>query len=445
MAANGGLTKTQHDCLKVHLARMIRAMDVGSVLDEMAQAGVVNPYAKRELLEMDQHEQAFELFALIKRQGSLAFDVFHDALEVTGHKEFVNLIRNETEQHFVDDDNNQTDWHVFRKSSFRSNSFKKEKPSTSKLNETTIDDDKEFKMKMSLENLQLPSRSSMVNENFVTSAKLVASSSAFPSDVYHMTSSPKGNVLIINNITFNTMPNRDGSCTDEDNLRKLFTFLDYRVHVHKNLTAAEMYEQMRRFASLDDHRNRSSAMVVVLSHGEAGVLYGIDDGVVCEHRFIMLLNAANAPLLAGKPKVFLMQACRGEGKDRGFAARDEADGNVPSTAAPPGLERAMRAHNDGVYTKVPLEADILICRSTPIGYVSWRNSRDGTWFIQAVCDVFKECAQEDEIIELFTKVNRHVSSKFESSRERCKQISEISTRLRKKLYFFPPRKSDTLV
>ena len=39
------------------------------------------------------------------------------------------------------------------------------------------------------------------------------------------------------------------------------------------------------------------------------------------------------------------------------------------------------------YVKIPNHADFLIYRSTPDGYVSWRNELKGSWFIQSFCQV----------------------------------------------------------
>lgn len=35
--------------------------------------------------------------------------------------------------------------------------------------------------------------------------------------------------------------------------------------------------------------------------------------------------------------------------------------------------------------KIPMEADFLIAYSTISGYYSWRNSVNGSWFIQSLC------------------------------------------------------------
>uniref|UniRef100_A0A915IDI9 Caspase family p10 domain-containing protein n=1 Tax=Romanomermis culicivorax TaxID=13658 RepID=A0A915IDI9_ROMCU len=73
--------------------------------------------------------------------------------------------------------------------------------------------------------------------------------------------------------------------------------------------------------------------------------------------------------------------------------------------------------------------------SNKYGYVSWRNSMHGSWFIQAICQVFAKKARTDEILHLFTEVNNIVAKKVSSSQH--VQIPEPCSRLRKKFYFFP--------
>jgi len=36
--------------------------------------------------------------------------------------------------------------------------------------------------------------------------------------------------------------------------------------------------------------------------------------------------------------------------------------------------------------KLPMEADFLFAYSTVSGYFSWRNSTNGSWFIQSLCN-----------------------------------------------------------
>ena len=66
---------------------------------------------------------------------------------------------------------------------------------------------------------------------------------------------------------------------------------------------------IRDFAKNETHGD--SAILVILSHGEENVIIGVDDVSVNVHEIYDLLNAANAPRLANKPKLVFVQACRG--------------------------------------------------------------------------------------------------------------------------------------
>ncbi len=77
------------------------------------------------------------------------------------------------------------------------------------------------------------------------------------------------------------------------------------------------------------------------------------------------------------------------------------------------------------------------------GYYSWRNSKNGSWFIQALCKVFESDARKkQEIVAMLTKVNRKVAYEFQSnaSREamnRKKQIPSIVSMLTKQMFLSP--------
>lgn len=66
---------------------------------------------------------------------------------------------------------------------------------------------------------------------------------------------------------------------------------------------------IRDFAKHESHGD--SAILVILSHGEENVIIGVDDIPISTHEIYDLLNAANAPRLANKPKIVFVQACRG--------------------------------------------------------------------------------------------------------------------------------------
>ena len=75
---------------------------------------------------------------------------------------------------------------------------------------------------------------------------------------------------------------------------------------------------IKQFAQMPDHKTHDSAIIVVLTHGHYGVLYGVDSNPHNKHdepyyvdEMVAEMYADKCTALAGKPKLFLIQACRG--------------------------------------------------------------------------------------------------------------------------------------
>lgn len=76
-----------------------------------------------------------------------------------------------------------------------------------------------------------------------------------------------------------------------------------------------------------------------------------------------------------------------------------------------------------------------------VGYYSWRNSKDGSWFIQSLCTMLKLYAHKLEFMHILTRVNRKVATEFESfsldsAFHGKKQIPCIVSMLTKELYLY---------
>ena len=81
-----------------------------------------------------------------------------------------------------------------------------------------------------------------------------------------------------------------------------------------------MYKALGRFALKAEHNRCDSAVVVILTHGEHGEVFGVDDRSLKIDDCLRVLAPHNCPALAHKPKLFFIQACRGSGFDKGHAA-----------------------------------------------------------------------------------------------------------------------------
>ncbi|XP_036619273.1 caspase-3-like [Trichosurus vulpecula] len=249
------------------------------------------------------------------------------------------------------------------------------------------------------------------------------------SDSYKMDYPEMGLCIVINNENFhpNTgMSFRYGTDVDAAHLGDTFKNLKYEVRNQKDLTCNEIIELMYN-VSKEDHSQRSSFICVILSHGEEGVIFGTD-GPIELGRLTCFFKGDRCRSLTGKPKLFIIQACRGT----------ELDCGIQTDSGP--LHGVTG--EDTMCQKIPVEADFLYAYSTAPGYYSWRNSKDGSWFIQSLCAMLKQYAHKLEIMQILTRVNRKVATEFESFSSDTdfhakKQVPCIMSMLTKDLYFSP--------
>ncbi|XP_022068494.1 caspase-3b [Acanthochromis polyacanthus] len=251
-----------------------------------------------------------------------------------------------------------------------------------------------------------------------------SSSSTAGSDPYryNMNYPSIGICLIINNKNFHKstgMNDRSGTDVDAACVAKTFTSLGYQVRVTNDQTVSQM-KKLMSLVSEEDHSQKASFVCVLLSHGDEGVIYGTDG---CEKLDTMIkyFKGNRCRTLVGKPKLFFIQACRGSTLDDGAFLETDS---VPEQTS----------------EKIPVEADCLYAYSAAPGYYSWRNTSNGSWFIQSLCEVLQEFSGKLELMQLMTRVNRKVALNFESASNipgfsGKKQIPCIVSMLTKEFYF----------
>ena len=79
-----------------------------------------------------------------------------------------------------------------------------------------------------------------------------------------------------------------------------------------------------------------------------------------------------------------------------------------------------------------------------LGYFSWRNNQEGSWYIQALCIVIENYGHKMELIQMLTQVNRMLVYEFESCTdeeftESAKQMPSIISMLTRYVYFRPKK------
>jgi len=254
---------------------------------------------------------------------------------------------------------------------------------------------------------------------------------------YDMQRLPRGIALIINIEVYENdiQERRFGSHVDVDNLTQLFTGLSFDVVVHKNLPQATFYKVITEFCANKMHNESDMAVVAILSHGKDGVVYAAD-GMSIDMEFIYeYFNNRNCPALQGKPKFFIVQACRGDRPDQGVENEDRVPKGKKRRTS--GLDRIpnLPDHRD-VSRARPTWEDMIIAYSTIPGYASLRDHDHGTWFIQSLVEVFMNHAHNTELIDLLRMTSERLSHFTNEQGE--KQTCNVELRhLYKRIYFNP--------
>jgi len=245
-----------------------------------------------------------------------------------------------------------------------------------------------------------------------------------------MNKNPHGIAIIINNHKFYStdptnkpMPNRRGSQVDEDNLRVTWEYLHYRVYIFKNLSSSELTHQLMQIAASQSHENCDSFVCCILSHGDLDGVYGADSKPVKIKAITSFFEGRNCPTLINKPKLFFVQACRGDDEDKGVLSYNE-------------MQKDGKDDNkDSFHNSLPSDTDFLLGYATPPGKVSWRSPQYGSWYISELCRVLQGYAHQQDLLSMLTIVNDEVSKAYYTC-EGYKQCPAPVTLLRKQVWFF---------
>ncbi|KAK9512515.1 hypothetical protein O3M35_000918 [Rhynocoris fuscipes] len=239
---------------------------------------------------------------------------------------------------------------------------------------------------------------------------------------YNMNHENRGMAVILNHRKFRNenLRERIGTDVDRDKLADCLKRLGFEVIIKENLTYKDLKEQIIQIAEMD-HSKNDCLLIVILSHGrDYGEIHAYDRTYNINDDIIGELTGNACPSLAGKPKIFFIQACRGNKQDDGT---EMVDGSQCSN----------------VY-KVPLGADFLIMHSTSPGKYSFINDAKGSWFIQEVVAELNQNAYKEDLVTLLTFANRRIALDHESNCEDLKgkkQVACITSMLTRLIQFLP--------
>ncbi|CAC5399915.1 CASP7 [Mytilus coruscus] len=230
-------------------------------------------------------------------------------------------------------------------------------------------------------------------------------------EFYNMNHSRRGECLIINIKHVGTEEIRAGSEQDVQRLTNSFSFLGFEVIEKVDLTKEEIIGEIHTLAG-KNHYDDDCFVCVILSHGREGYVHTTDGEVSLS---TLLDPIKNCKSLLGKPKLFFIQACRGNRIDYG---------NLVQDGSPRSSETLQ---------KLSSESDVLIAYATTPDYVSWRDKRKGSIYIEVLCELLRLEGTETKLTELLQKVSNYTSKYFAASRY-C-QVPCYTSSLSKSLVF----------
>ncbi|KAI5732753.1 hypothetical protein M8J76_003720 [Diaphorina citri] len=205
-------------------------------------------------------------------------------------------------------------------------------------------------------------------------------------DYYRMDHKHRGLALIFNHEHFDSphLKSRAGTGADFENLYTTLVNLGFVVKPYHD-PEFKVIQNAIDEAAEQDYTDADCFVMAVLTHGEDGILHAKDVPYKPKNLWSKF-TADNCLTLAGKPKLFFIQACQGDKLDAGVTIRTQVDGHPSNTYS------------------IPLHADFLMAYSTISGFFSWRNTQKGSWFMQALCAELKENAYSMDLLTILTRV-----------------------------------------
>ncbi|PSN36008.1 hypothetical protein C0J52_19998 [Blattella germanica] len=157
----------------------------------------------------------------------------------------------------------------------------------------------------------------------------------------------------------------------------------------------DMKNKIQEFACREEHKHYDCCVVAIMSHGH-NLVNKLDSTIVASDGqdlqaewVVEQFSNGKARHLVNRPKIFFFQTCRGDNYDFGVK-----------------LSRRTMEHDGYAEHIVPSMTDVLICHSTLPGFISHRDMYRGTWYIEAICDVFMENAHRMDLERMMKLVSR---------------------------------------
>ncbi|KAJ1091615.1 hypothetical protein NDU88_004732 [Pleurodeles waltl] len=190
------------------------------------------------------------------------------------------------------------------------------------------------------------------------------------------------------------LPPRRGAGADARKLFRVLSDLGFAVTQHFDLTAQEVMDAYQEEIAKEQG---DYFLSVLSSHGDEGVIFDFNGCPVKLTDIFAMFTPRRCPVLAGKTKMFFVQACRGEMLDPGVDVETDSCSETQDSFS----------H----YLSIPNDTTVMFASSP--GYGAFLNA-SGSAFLQTLCELLSSEARELELLQLLTRVSHRVAYRFEA-------------------------------
>jgi len=233
-----------------------------------------------------------------------------------------------------------------------------------------------------------------------------------------------GLALILCNDYITTRPSFNltqlpGAITDGRKMKSSFTKLNYATLLECNLSMQGVVDILREIARHNCYPRTYRRIVVVFSgHGTSGQqLYANDGKTFIIRDMVTILSPKQAPHLGSTPKLFFIDACRGNLKDQGIYI-PKGEVVVPEEVPVPKGGHVL----DSI--RVPSEGNCLVAYSTLPEHLSFECTSEGGMWMS--CLARKIVTINKTVTDILIDVNQELIEKFNYGLKENQQPEYIS-------------------
>uniref|UniRef100_A0A336LMF0 CSON011090 protein n=1 Tax=Culicoides sonorensis TaxID=179676 RepID=A0A336LMF0_CULSO len=255
-------------------------------------------------------------------------------------------------------------------------------------------------------------------------------------ETYSMKSKHRGVLFLVNIIDFKEKDKRrNGAESDKEVLLDLFNQMGFKLFYYENINADQFSSLIKQLSSAGCLRMADCLVFGLLTHGSLTgqtTYVEFSDGLYYPtEQIVQEFSNTNCKYLQGKPKIFLFPFCRGDRSDKGVIIYRQRSSRIETDNSAQFIEE-----------RIPTSSDIAICYATVPGFLTHRDPKEGSWYIQGLTSVFAKHAHDAPFEDLMKLVELEVGSKNTDSG--AIQTSSVEYRgFSKVLYFNPGYFGDT--